>query len=386
MSAQTLSLHLFLTHAGEDGTELQSASSQSRPGVKPDSSSNILRRRQSFTYADSRLDPPVPPDSGWTPLGRPPGEAAPQQEPSTRAGPAVPSASPGPAAAATAAHAAASATHKPAKDKAPPQAASGQLSARAGLALPSARAAATQAKAKAGSASAPGAAVVEPLAKSTAGLPLPAGSAAQAPTSTGSVKPAARAAQVQPVAVAAPRVQKAAQKPETEASVARTRSNVTAVKPSVSVQSKLLPESGSPHAFQSVRKAPVGMKGNANQDASKHSLVEKYKAESAARKQASVQQAGSVSRTSGGVKSPLPSHQQPSSVKSVVTSSSGKQPLPQGKLKTATGLRVAKAADRAVTPMRASKAQPTAQGKALGASRAKQPHNGSQNSSESDSD
>ncbi|KAL0024365.1 hypothetical protein WJX79_004764 [Trebouxia sp. C0005] len=195
---------------------------KSRPGVKPESSSNILRRRQSFTYADSRLDPPVLPDSGWTPL-----------------------------------------------------------------------------------------------------------------------------------------------------------------EPSVSVQSKLLPER--PHASsQSVRKAPVGMKGDALSDESKHSLVEKYKAESAARKQASVQQAGSVSRTGGSVKLQLPSHQAPS-VKPAVAASSGKQPLLQGKLKSATELRVTKAADRAATPMRASKAQPTAQGLALAASRAKQPRNGSQNSSESDS-
>ncbi len=352
--------------------------------MKPESSSNSLRRRQSFTYADSRLDPPVPPDSGWTPLGRPPGEAAPQLEPSTRAGPAVPSALPGPAAAATAAHAAASATHKPAKGKALLQAASGQPSARAGPALPSARAAATQAKAKG-----PAAAAGEPSAKAPARLPLPAGSAAQPPTSTGSVKPVARAAQAQPVAVAAPKVQKAAQQAEPEANVARTRSNVTVAKPGVSVQSKLLPESGEAHASShNVRKAPVGMKGNAIQDDSKHSLVEKYKAESAARKQASAQQAGSGFRASGSVKVPLPSHQQPSgtSVKPVVVPSNGKQALPQGKLKTATELRVPKAADRAATPMRASKAQPTAQGKALGASRAKQPHNGSQNSSESDSE
>ena len=386
LSAQPLSPHLFLTHADEDGTELQSASLQSRPGLKPDSSSNILRRRQSFTYADSRLDPPVLPDSGWAPLGRPPGEAAPKQESSTRAGPAVPSAALGAAAAATAAHAAALATHKSAKGKALLQAASGQPSARAGLALPSARAAATQAKAKAGSGLAPTAAV-EPLAKATAGLPLPASSASQPPTSTGSVKPAARAAQNQPVAVAAPRVQKAAQKAEAEVSVARTRSTVTAVKPSVSVQSKLLPESGSPHASpQSVRKAPVGMKGNANQDDSNHSLVEKYKAESAARKQMSLQQAGSISRTSGSVKSPLPSNQQPSSGKSAVALSSGKQPLPHGKLKTATELRVARAADRAATPMRADKADLTAQEKAPSVSQAKQPHNGSQNTSESDSE
>ncbi len=361
--------------------------------MKPESSSNSLRRRQSFTYADSRLDPHVPPDSGWTPLGRPPGEAAPQLEPSTRAGPAVPSALPGPAAAATAAHAAASATHKPAKGKALLQAASGQPSARAGPALPSARAgpalpsaraAATQAKAKG-----PAAAAGEPSAKAPARLPLPAGSAAQPPSSTGSVKPVARAAQAQPVAVAAPKVQKAAQQAEPEASVARTRSNVTVAKPGVSVQSKLLPESGGAHASsQNVRKAPVGMKGNAIQDDSKHSLVEKYKAESAARKQASAQQAGSGFRASGSVKVPLPSHQQPSgtSVKPVVVPSSGKQALPQGKLKNATELRVPKAADRAATPMLASKAQPTAQGKALGASRAKQPHNGSQNSSESDSE
>lgn len=365
LSAQLLSPHLLLTHAGEDGTGLQSASSQSRPGVKPESSSNILRRRQSFTYADSRLDPPVLPDSGWTPLGRPPGEAAPQQEPSTRAGPAVSSALPSPAAAATA--------HKPAKGKALPQAASGQLSARAGLALPSARAAATQAKAKAGSGSGPEAALVRPLAKA----------AAEPATSTGSVKPAARAAQAQPVAMAASKLQKAAQKAETEAGVARTRSTVTVAEPSVSVQSKLLPER--PHASsQSVRKAPVGMKGDALSDESKHSLVEKYKAESAARKQASVQQAGSVSRTGGSVKLQLPSHQAPS-VKPAVAASSGKQPLLQGKLKSATELRVAKAADRAATPMRASKAQPIAQGLALAASRAKQPRNGSQNSSESDS-
>lgn len=346
--------------------------------MKPESSSNSLRRRQSFTYADRRLDPPVPPDSGWTPLGRPPGEAAPQQEPSTRAGPAVPSVLPGPDAAATAAPAAASATQKPAKGKTQLQAASGQPSARAGLALPSARAAATQAKAKG-----PAAAAGEPLAKATAGLPLPAGRAAQAPTNAGSVKPAAKVAQAQPVAVAAPRVQKAAQKAEPEASVARTRSNVTVVTPSVSVPSKLLPESGGAHASsQSVRKGPVGMKGNAIQHDSQHSLVEKYKAESAARKQASVQQAGSVSRTSGSMKVPLPSHQpSPSSVKPVVAPSSGKQPLPQGKLKTATELRVSKAADRAATPVRASKAQSTAQGKAPGASGAKQPQ-----SSESDSE
>ena len=104
--------------------------------------------------------------------------------------------------------------------------------------------------------------------------------------------------------------------------------------------------------------------------------------------QASAQQAGSGSRASGSVKVPLPRHQQPSgtSVKPVVAPSSGKQPLPQGKLKTATELRVAMAADRAATPMRARKAPPTAQGKALGASRAKQPHHGSQNSSDSDSE
>ncbi|DBA80580.1 TPA: hypothetical protein ACH3X1_007841 [Trebouxia sp. C0004] len=116
---------LQLQKPGEDKTELQSASSQSRPGLKAVSNSNILRRRQSFTYADSRLDPPVLPKSGWTLLGRPPGEAAPQQEPSTRGGPAAPSALPGAAAPATAAHAAALATHKPAKGRAPPQAASG---------------------------------------------------------------------------------------------------------------------------------------------------------------------------------------------------------------------------------------------------------------------
>ena len=265
LAAQPLSSYLLLTHAGEDGPELQPASSQSVPGVKPEASLTSLRRRQSFTYADSRLEPPVPPDSGWAQLGRPPGEAAPQQEPSTRAGPA--------------------------------------------------------------------------------------------------------------------KVQKAAQKAEPEASVARTRSNVTVVKPSVSVQSKLLPEGGAPHASsQSVRKAPVGVKGNAIQSDSKHSLVEKYKAESAARKQASDQQAGSASRTGGSVKAPLPSHQAPSSVKPVAAASSGKQASLQGKLKTATKLS-AKAADRAATPMRASKAQPTAQGKAPGASRAKQPH-----SSESDSE
>ena len=343
--------------------------------MKAESSSNSVRRRQSFTYADSRLDSPVPPDSGWTPFGWPPGEAALQQEPSARARPAVPSALP----AATAAPATASATQKPAKGKAQLQAASGQPSARAGLALPSARAAATQAKAK-GLAAAAG----EPSAKAPARLPLPAGSAAQPPISTDSVKPAARVAQAQPVAVAAPKVQKAAQKAEPEASVARSKSNVNVVKPSVSVQSKLLPESGGPHASpQSVRKAPVGMKGNAIQDDSKHSLVEKYKAETAARKQASVQQAGSGSTASGSVKVPLPSHQQPSgtSVKPVVAPSSGKQPLPQGKLKTATELRVPQAAVRAGTPVRASKAQPTAQGKALAASQAKQPH-----SSESDNE
>ncbi|DBA80581.1 TPA: hypothetical protein ACH3X1_007842 [Trebouxia sp. C0004] len=58
------------------------------------------------------------------------------------------------------------------------------------------------------------------------------------------------------------------------------------------------------------------MKGNVNQDDSNHSLAEKYKAESAARQQASVQQAGSVSSTSGSLESPLPSH----------------QPLPQSKM------------------------------------------------------
>lgn len=287
----------------------------------------------------------------------------------------MPSASPGPAAAVTAAHAAALAIHMPAKGTALLQAASGQFLARAGLALPSARAAATQANAKAGSGSGPAAAAVGPLAKA----------AAEPSTSIGSVKPAARAAQVQPVAVAAPGVQKAAQKAETEASVARTRSNVTIAKPSMSAQSKLLPER--PHApSQSVRKAPAGMKGNAIQDDSKRSLVEKYKAESAARKQASVQQAGSGSRTSGSVKWPLPSHQQPSTVDPVIAPSSGKQPLPQGKLKTATELRVSKAADGAATPMRAGKAQPTAQGKPLSAYQTKQPHNGSQNTSDSDSD
>jgi len=60
--------------------------------------------------------------------------------------------------------------------------------------------------------------------------------------------------------------------------------------------------------------------------------------------------------------------------------------LPHGKLKTATELRVARVADRAATPMRANRADLTAQEKAPSASQAKQPHNGSQKSSESDSE
>lgn len=65
----------------DDNKPSQPAAVQSKTELEPQTDTQTLRRRQSFTHADNSLDLPTQQVFGWAPLGQPPGGAALQQTP-----------------------------------------------------------------------------------------------------------------------------------------------------------------------------------------------------------------------------------------------------------------------------------------------------------------
>ena len=368
---------------------VQSPAAQPRLEPMPDLDPTPLRRRQSFTYADHRLGPPVTPDGSWGSPGRTPGKAVAKQ-PSSAVSVAAVAGTPAPSAA--------SATAKPAKVKTLPRATPAQSSVRAGLGKPSA-AVLPRPSAKA---------AVAPSASGGSPTQLVAGAEPRQPsTKAGLVKPSTFM-KPSPAVSAAP-TQTAAKKAGAGAVSAQTKKTADALVPEAKGSmhphmraSKGMPE-GSP---QGTPKAAQAAQGTAKHSGSMASLVQTYKAESAARKQAhtaetldrtssvaaSLQHARSLSKPAGQAQSPPSAHRQSSASKpasaanAAYLQSSGRQPALQSKLGAAAKHATAKAANTAAQSAQAGKLRLSAVATALGASHVKQQHKGPRLSIDSDSD
>ena len=355
----------------------------------PDLDPTTLRRRQSFTYADHRVGPPVTPDGSWGAPGRPPGKAVAKQPLSAVSVAAV---------AGTPAPSAASATAQPAKVKTLPRAAQTQSSARAGLGKPSA-AVLPPPSARA---------AVAPSALGGSPAQLVAGAGPRQPsTKAGLVKPST-SVKPSPTVSAAP-TQTAAKKAGAGAVWAQTKKSADAVVPEArgSMHPHLRASKGMPEGSpQGTPKAAQAAQGTAKHSGSMASLVQTYKAESAARKQAhtadtlertssvaaSLQHARSLSKPAGQAQSPASAHRQSSASKPASAAnaahlqSSGRQPALQSKLGAASKHATGKAANSGAQSVQAGQRRPSAVVAVLGASHVKQQHKGPRLSSDSDSD